>query len=351
MDSSSSRPAPPPLCGSILSRPAIRGSSLTTSASPSAAVRHPPQESWSNLTVLSGGDRQLVNGSFESSIGNHTTDPNNSGPNSNEHLCGTSLPGWLVTRENVDVIQFNQANPPQGDNALDTNGHGPGGIAQAITGLTPGGAYTFSFKYARHTFWGTDDMTGEAYVNGVLRRSLVRTSSQTWNDGYTPAEIPSIASQAGTLTIEVISTITDRGDCIIYDDFRITEGAELFNEWAADNNATPDLAANDDLDSFSNGFEFVFGVDPNTTNAPFPPADESGYQIFKIPVAGAALSQGFQLELMTSNDLTQWLPASDENSGVTLLSDTSSKGIDGLRCYLIAPEKAQLFWRHKLIEP
>jgi hypothetical protein len=41
-----------------------------------------------------------------------------------------------VTRENVDVIQFNQANAPEGTNVLDAGGSGPGGIAQTITGLT-----------------------------------------------------------------------------------------------------------------------------------------------------------------------------------------------------------------------
>lgn len=141
------------------------------------------------------------------------------------------------------------------------------------------------------------------------------------------------------------------GGCIIYDDFRIAAGAELFNEWAADETATPDLTANDDYDSFSNGFEFAFGLDPNSSSAPFLPVDESGDLILQIPVSGTALSHGFQLDLLTSSDLDQWLPASDTESGVTLLSDTSSLGVDGVRRFLISPEKAQLFWQYKLVAP
>ena len=310
----------------------------------------PPQETWSNLTVLPGGDRQLVNGGFESPLGNPSSDPNNSGPVDNEHLCGFSLPGWLVTQENVDVIRWG-ANPPEGLRVLDTSGHGPGGIAQTITGLTAGGAYTFSFKHARHTSWGTQDMTGEVYINGVLARSLVRTSSQTWNDGYELVEIPSIASQSGTLTLEVISTVTDQGGCIIYDDFRISEGATLFNKWAEDNEATPDIAINDDQDPFSNGFEFILGFDPLTANVSIFPIEESGDQILEIPIAGAALSEGFELELLTSQDLSGWLPASNTNSGVSLLSDTSAMGVDGLRRYLIAPGQPSLFWKLELTAP
>jgi hypothetical protein len=311
----------------------------------------PPQESWSNLTILSGGARQLVNGGFESSIGTPDTDPNNSGPVGNEHLCGSSLPGWLVTRENVDLIQFNNARPPEGTNGLDTNGHGPGGIAQTISGLIPGGAYTLSFQHARHTSWGTQDMTGEVFINGSLARSLVRTIDQTWNVGYELVEIPAIASQTGTLTIEIVSTITDLGGSIIYDDFRISEGADLFSAWASSFGVNPSLTANEDEDPLSNGFEFILGLNPKSFDAPIPPTPVNGDQILQIPLAGAALSQGFQLDLMTSRDMNTWLPASHVESGVTLLSDTSSKGIDGLRRYLISPEEARLFWKHQLTVP
>ncbi|MEM9237296.1 MAG: hypothetical protein AAGB14_10995, partial [Verrucomicrobiota bacterium] len=63
----------------------------------------PPSEDWANLSVINDarGGRQLVNGGFESALSDPATDPDNSGPAGNDHLCGFSLPGWLVTQENV----------------------------------------------------------------------------------------------------------------------------------------------------------------------------------------------------------------------------------------------------------
>ena len=84
----------------------------------SGGMPSPPETAWADLAVIndSRGGRALKNGGFEQAIGDHTTDPDNSGPTGNEHLSGNSLPGWRVTRENVDVIRFNNANPPEGAN-------------------------------------------------------------------------------------------------------------------------------------------------------------------------------------------------------------------------------------------
>ena len=185
----------------------------------------PPEQSWANLQLMADarGGRALVNGGFESPIGNPAGDPNNAGPTGNEHVSGFSLPGWLVTRENVDVIQYGQANPPQGTNVLDTGGNGPGGIAQRITGLTPGGTYTVSFLHARHIYWGTGDMTGVVLANGQAAASLVRTIGQTWSNGYGLVQIPMTAGVDGKLTVEVRSTNLDQGSNIVFDDFRIAE--------------------------------------------------------------------------------------------------------------------------------
>ena len=185
----------------------------------------PPEQSWANLQLMADarGGRALVNGGFESPIGNPAGDPNNAGPVGNEHVCGFALPGWLVTRENVDVIQYGQANPPEGTNVLDTGGNGPGGIAQRITGLTPGGTYTVSFLHARHIYWGTGDMTGVVLANGQAAASLVRTIGQTWSNGYGLVQIPMTAGVDGKLTVEVRSTNLDQGSNIVFDDFRIAE--------------------------------------------------------------------------------------------------------------------------------
>lgn len=308
----------------------------------------PPEKSWSLLTVVADarGGRALVNGGFESPIGNPATDPDNSGPVGNEHLSGFSLPGWRVTQENVDVIQFRNAKPPQGANALDTAGHGPGGIAQTITGLSPGAAYTISFLHARHIFWGTANMTGEVLANGIVVTSLMRTINQTWNNGYELVEIPVIASQNGKLTVEVRSTTTNQGGNIIYDDFRIAEGGDFFGKWAESYGVGASIPGNEDGDAFSSGLEFALGFNPTIRETGPVPMLEGGFMKLRVPVSGEALAQGFQLRLDGSLDLIDW-----QNSGVTLESDSSARGITGERVYRLPENEPRLFWRHALRNP
>ena len=313
----------------------------------------PPGQSWANLQAVADvrGGRALVNGGFESPMGSPTGDPNNSGPVGNEHLCGSSLPGWLVTRENVDVIQFDQANAPQGTNALDTNGHGPGGIAQTITGLAPGRAYTVSFLHARHTDWGTADMTGVVLANGQVVASLVRTINQTWNHGYGLVQVPVIAGQDGKLTLELRSTTLDQGGNIIYDDFRISEGGDFFGKWAATYGVAASFSGNADGDGFSNGLEFALRLNPTTKDVGPVLALENGIPSLRVPVSGEALAQGFVLRLESSRDLSHWAIDGAPAGGVVLESDSSAPGINGERVYRFPAGESGIFWRHALTSP
>ena len=259
----------------------------------------PPEESWANLQKIADarGGRALVNGGFESPIGNPSTDPDNSGPVGNEHLCGTSLPGWLVTRENVDVIKSAIANPPEGSNALDTGGHGPGGIAQTITGLTPGATYTFSFLHARHLHWGNAPMTGDVLVNGTHTASLVRTIDQTWETGYGLVELPATAGQEGKLTLEVRSTTTDQGGNIIFDDFRISEGGEITNppntpirllviEGTSNHDWQRRIAVFQSILSRDGSFEMDVSIVPQDTNSPEWGAWNPDFSAYDVVLSG-----------------------------------------------------------------
>ena len=308
----------------------------------------PPEEAWGALQVMADarGGRALVNGGFESPIGNPATDPDNSGPPGNEHLSGFSLPGWRVTRENVDVIQFDNANAPEGANTVDAGGHGPGGIAQTITGLTPGAAYTFSFLHARHIGWGDADMTGEVLANGKIVAQLVRTIQQTWDQPYSLVEIPVIAGQNGKLTFEIRSTTNDQGGNIVFDDFRISEGGDFFGKWAGGYELTASLSGNDDGDGFTNGLEFALGLNPTAIQLGPGLVLDGGFSKLKVPVSGEATAQGFGLRLDCSRDLTDW-----ENHGVTLESDSSVRGITGERVYRFPPGQPRMFWRHVLTGP
>lgn len=312
----------------------------------------PPAESWDNLTPVADarGGRRLVNGDFEAPIGDPATDPDNSGPVGNEHLTGDSLPGWRVTRENVDVI-YAEALPPQGAKVLDLNGHGPGAIAQTITGLSPGGAYTLSFLHARHRYWGTDPMTAELLANGETVATLVRTSSQTWDDGYELAEVPCLAGADGTLALELRSTVLDQGGGIVYDDFRISSGADFFTPWASANGATPDPEANDDHDPFANGLEFLLGYDPGHAEPSLPFVPTAGGFELSVPLDGTARAQGFDLDLESSTDLSTWLSSTDPLSGIAVDSDSSAPGTNGTRTYLIDDSPPRRFVRLHLLVP
>jgi len=311
----------------------------------------PPATPWSALTPIadSRGGRRLVNGSFEDPVAAAAADPCNSGPDGNPHLTGTSLPSWLVARENVDVIQW-AGSVPDGTHVLDLGGHGPGHILQTITGLDPGKTYTFSLLHARHLYWEDNDMTADLLANGRHIAELRRTSSQTWDDGYELIAFPLLADATGTLTLELRSTIDYRGGGIVIDDLRLAAGGDRFLAWSLDRGVVADPDANDDRDRFDRGLEFLLRLEPGRRDfgdflEPGPPAR------LRLPLSGEALAHGFTLDLMTSRDLDDWRPASDPDSGLTLDSDDASPGTDGERLYLIDPSEPTLFWQLKRNTP
>ena len=311
----------------------------------------PPEHPWESLEEPGDarGGRRLANGGFESETSDPEEDHYNSGPEGNPHLCGSALPGWLVTRENVDLIQG--VNAPEGAWVLDTGGHGPGGIAQTITGLVPGGVYTFSFLYARHASWGEDEMTGEVLANGRPAESLVRTIAQTWEDGYELKEIPVLASEQGKLTLEIRSTTTDQGGNIVYDDLRLKAGGNGFQAWVRHYDVEDDPNDDADSDGLEQGLEFLLGSDPSTRSQMPLPAPDGNEVRLRVPLSGLALSQGFVHELWCSRDLVAWVRAEDPGSGCHLISDSTGGSVNGERIYMADEGEAVLFWRHASTSP
>ncbi|MFK7800064.1 MAG: DUF642 domain-containing protein [Anaerolineae bacterium] len=187
-------------------------------------IAQPPEHDFNSLPVDSDGWRPLVNGSFEATIATHTSDPENTGPDDdNPHLCGDALPGWRVTRENTDQISGSAWNVPDGDHVMDVGGHGPGSIAQTITGLTANSDYKLEFMAARHRFWETNTMTTEVWANGQLEHAFSRTSSQTANTGYIREEVTLTSDSSGKITFEIFSTNVDKGGNNVMDDFRMIQ--------------------------------------------------------------------------------------------------------------------------------
>jgi hypothetical protein len=169
-----------------------------------------------NVYIMPGGlplppeSPAVVNGSFETPI---IGDP---------HLCADQLPGWRVTHENVDVVGSNRWPPFDGEFSLDLNGHGPGGIAQTVTGLTPGQSYTFSFAYARHRFWSdAGPLTADVIVNGEVVAQLTTTTANIPPNWLTMS-IPVVAPANGKITLGFRSTALESGGGVVFDDVQLS---------------------------------------------------------------------------------------------------------------------------------
>jgi type 1 glutamine amidotransferase len=155
----------------------------------------------------------IANASFEDVL------PENFGVN--PHLFGHQLPGWLILRENVDVITYERFGAPHGNALIDLGGHGPGGIGQVITGLEPGARYRFSLLHTRHQSWNqVDDLTAEVYLNGTLAMSLVRDQNQK-APRWEKVSYAFTAPADGQLTLEMYSTSLTVGGGVLFDDLRL----------------------------------------------------------------------------------------------------------------------------------
>ncbi len=186
-------------------------------------ITQPTAHDFNSLQQDNDGWRKLVNGSFEASITDYRFDDENTGPdNDNPHLCGNSIPGWRVTRENTDRIE-GWNNTPDGSHIMDVGGHGPGSIAQTIDGLFPNSNYQIEFYAARHRFWGTETMTTELWANGQKELSFSRTIDQTADDGFIREVVDLTSDANGEITFEIFSTNVDKGGNNVMDDFRIRQ--------------------------------------------------------------------------------------------------------------------------------
>ena len=174
-----------------------------------------------NLRLVPGGlpslpeSPAIANAGFEAPIAEHF--------GANPHLYGHQLPGWLVLRENIDVISYERFGAPEGKAVVDLGGHGAGGIGQIITDLEPGARYRLSLKYARHTWWDQEDpLTAEVYLNGALAMRLARDQSQKapmWESASCEVTIPA----DGRLRLEMFSTAYTVGGGVLFDDLRLVK--------------------------------------------------------------------------------------------------------------------------------
>lgn len=155
---------------------------------------------------------RLVNGSFELKVDSEEKNP---------HLFGDQVPGWLVMRENIDLIAIDKFGTPDGKWVIDLGGHGPGGIAQTITGLTPGSTYRLSLLYSRHMYWDQQDtLTADIFIDDELVLSVGRDKQMKaprWekltHDFTAPAN--------GEITLSLYSTTYKLGGGVLFDNISV----------------------------------------------------------------------------------------------------------------------------------
>ncbi|MEM7299017.1 MAG: DUF642 domain-containing protein, partial [Bacteroidota bacterium] len=202
------------------------------------SVTMPEEHQFDSLVLDWDGWRQLVNWSFDEDVA-PLSDPENTGPPAsgnpnlqdvpNPHLCGDSIPGWRVTRENVDRI--GNWKSPSYDRVMDLGGHGPGAIAQTIIGLVPNSTYALEFYVARHNHWWSgidgggnkiyEDMVSHLWSNGEFQLEIVRTGEQRAEDGFERMEVELVSDESGKITFEIFSMNIDKGGNNAFDNFRI----------------------------------------------------------------------------------------------------------------------------------
>jgi hypothetical protein len=140
-------------------------------------------------------------------------------------------------------------------------------------------------------------MTGELFANDQKVADLSRGIDQTWDDGYEFFSVPVLADQDGQLTLKLISTTTDRGGNILYDDIRLSEGGDAFLAWTVANQIANDPDGNSDGDPFTHEFDFLLNQDPRAFDPLIVPDLSGPQRLFAVPLNGAALLQGYTLSL------------------------------------------------------
>jgi len=133
-----------------------------------------------------------------------------------------------------------------------------------------------------------------------------------------------------------------------------TIGLPEYIEWARTNGIDGGLTADEDGDGHANVFEFFFlqnGVSPDLSTLPELVVNGEEAPNIELPISGAALQDGFLASVESSVDLVNWLPFTDSESGLEVVSDTSSPGTDGVLEVRVVSDSERFFIRYGVVVP
>ena len=109
-------------------------------------------------------------------------------------------------------------------------------------------------------------------------------------------------------------------------------GMANYNTWVQSNGINGGFQSDDDADTLTNILEYVIGLDAKSAASNQIPSvvDENGNLNFTVPITGDALADGLLVKVEDSHDLISWYEAGTVNSGVEILENTASAGVDGV---------------------
>ncbi len=116
-------------------------------------------------------------------------------------------------------------------------------------------------------------------------------------------------------------------------------GLPGFDAWADGHGITGGPEDDFDGDEVNNALEYLTASDPKEADIADPGSigKEGGEMVFSIPLAGAALADGFTPAIVDSEDLLDWKPAGTPGSILEPLDDSSAAGVDGFRRWRFMP--------------
>ncbi|MFC9653078.1 MULTISPECIES: choice-of-anchor C family protein [unclassified Streptomyces] len=135
--------------------------------------------------------------------------------------AGQTIGPWQVTRGTVDLIGAGFWQAAEGDQSVDLNGGGPGGVSQTFT-TVPGATYTVTYALAGNPGGAPTLKTGSAFIDGQNFQDFsFDISGKTFaNMKYVKRQFTFQATNS-TTTVAFASTSSNSAYGPVVDDVRV----------------------------------------------------------------------------------------------------------------------------------
>lgn len=121
----------------------------------------------------------------------------------------TSITGWTVTGNSVDLITGYWQMPPGGGNSIDLDGNGQGGVASSSFSTTNGGDYVLSFELSGNPDGALGPHTVQVDVDGTIQDFTFDTAAEQNSKGNMKWVAETMAFTANTANSTLTFTSLD----------------------------------------------------------------------------------------------------------------------------------------------